>query len=102
MPSQKGLVVDPPPYRPSQIFRGPRHLLIDVDGIRGQATDLAGEVKLVKVDVDSAPKLRQRFRVQAIPTLLITAASFALCYWTRVTPLLALAVAAALGLTGAF
>ena len=28
------LVVDPPPYRPSQIFRGPRHLLIDVDGIR--------------------------------------------------------------------
>ena len=36
------------------------------------ATDLAGEVKLVKVDVDSAPKLQQRFRVQAIPTLLIT------------------------------
>jgi chromate transporter len=35
-----------------------------------------------------------------IPTLLITAASFALCYWTRVTPLLALALAAALGLTG--
>jgi cytochrome P450 len=28
------LVVDPPPYRPSQIFRGPRHLLIEVDGIR--------------------------------------------------------------------
>jgi fatty acid omega-hydroxylase len=28
------LVVDPPPYRPSQIFRGPRHLLLDVDGIR--------------------------------------------------------------------
>ena len=28
------LVADPPPYRPSQIFRGPRHLLIDVDGIR--------------------------------------------------------------------
>jgi hypothetical protein len=37
-----------------------------------------------------------------IPTLLITAASFALCYWTRVTPLLALALAAALGLTGVF
>jgi len=35
-----------------------------------------------------------------IPTLLITAASFALCYWTRVTPLLALALATALGLTG--
>jgi len=28
------LVVDPPPYRPSQIFRGPHHLVIDVDGIR--------------------------------------------------------------------
>jgi fatty acid omega-hydroxylase len=28
------LVVDPPPYRPSMIFRGPRHLLIDIDGIR--------------------------------------------------------------------
>lgn len=28
------LVVDPPPYRPSQIFRGPLHCLIDIDGIR--------------------------------------------------------------------
>jgi cytochrome P450 len=28
------LVVDPPPYRPSQIFRGPIHLLIDYDRIR--------------------------------------------------------------------
>ncbi|WP_228000757.1 cytochrome P450 [Nocardia australiensis] len=27
------LVVDPPPYRRSQIFRGPRHLLIDFDRI---------------------------------------------------------------------
>jgi cytochrome P450 len=27
------LVVDPPPYRPNQIFRGPIHLLIDFDGI---------------------------------------------------------------------
>src|SRR5262249_17613143 len=35
-----------------------------------------------------------------VTTLLITAASFALCYWTRVTPLLALALAALLGLTG--
>jgi chromate transporter len=35
-----------------------------------------------------------------IRTLLITAASFALCYWTRVTPLVALALAAALGLSG--
>jgi cytochrome P450 len=28
------LVVDPPPYRRSMIFRGPRHLLIDIVGIR--------------------------------------------------------------------
>ncbi len=28
------LVVDPPPYRPSQVFRGPLHLLVDIDGIR--------------------------------------------------------------------
>ncbi|HUR06021.1 MAG TPA: cytochrome P450, partial [Nonomuraea sp.] len=27
------LVIDPPPYRKTQIFRGPRHLPIDVDGI---------------------------------------------------------------------
>ena len=28
------LVVDPPPYRRSNVFRGPEHLLIDFDGIR--------------------------------------------------------------------
>jgi len=28
------LVVDPPPYRHNQVFRGPRHLLVDIDGIR--------------------------------------------------------------------
>jgi len=27
------LVDDPPPYRHNQIFRGPRHLLVDIDGI---------------------------------------------------------------------
>jgi hypothetical protein len=32
--------------------------------------------------------------------VLITAASFALCYWTRVTPVVALVLAAVLGLTG--
>jgi thioredoxin 2 len=34
-------------------------------------TDLAGRVKLVKVDVDQAPKLQQRFDVRAVPTLMI-------------------------------
>jgi cytochrome P450 len=28
------LVADPPPYRRNQVFRGPRHLLVDIDGIR--------------------------------------------------------------------
>ncbi|MCK7625901.1 cytochrome P450 [Streptomyces sp. RS10V-4] len=27
------LVEDPPPYRHNQIFRGPRHVLVDIDGI---------------------------------------------------------------------
>jgi thioredoxin 2 len=35
------------------------------------ARDLAGRVKLVKVDVDAAPKLSQRFTVQAVPTLMV-------------------------------
>jgi cytochrome P450 len=30
------LVEDPPPYRISQVFRGPRHLFIDIDAIRDQ------------------------------------------------------------------
>jgi cytochrome P450 len=28
------LVADPPEYRRSQVFRGPRHLFVDIDGIR--------------------------------------------------------------------
>lgn len=35
------------------------------------AKDLAGQMKLVKVDVDKAPKLADRFTVRAVPTLLI-------------------------------
>jgi thioredoxin 2 len=35
------------------------------------ARDLAGKVKLVKVDVDAAPSLAQRFSVQAVPTLML-------------------------------
>jgi thioredoxin 2 len=35
------------------------------------ATERAGSVKLVKVDVDAAPQLAQRFRVQAVPTLMV-------------------------------
>ena len=35
------------------------------------AAELAGRVKLVKVNVDESPKLQQRFGVQAIPTLMV-------------------------------
>jgi thioredoxin 2 len=35
------------------------------------ATDLAGRIKLVKVDVDASPALSRRFNVMAVPTLLV-------------------------------
>lgn len=35
------------------------------------AGDLAGQIKLVKVNVDSSPRIAQRFDAQAIPTLLV-------------------------------
>jgi thioredoxin 2 len=35
------------------------------------AAELAGRVKLVKVNVDNSPKIQQRFGVQAIPTLMV-------------------------------
>ncbi|EXG82162.1 thioredoxin [Cryptosporangium arvum] len=35
------------------------------------ARDLAGRVKLVKVDVDKAPKVSERFTIQAVPTLIL-------------------------------
>src|SRR5258707_701573 len=38
---QAPLVVDPPPYRPSPLLRGPQHLLIAVDGVRESPQQLA-------------------------------------------------------------
>ncbi|ACU75284.1 thioredoxin [Catenulispora acidiphila DSM 44928] len=35
------------------------------------AADLAGKIKLAKVDVDASPQLSQRFEVRAVPTLLV-------------------------------
>ena len=35
------------------------------------ATDMAGRLKLVKVNVDDSPRLQQRFGVQSIPPLLV-------------------------------
>jgi thioredoxin 2 len=36
------------------------------------ATERAGSLKLVKVNIDKAPQIAQRLEVQAVPTLLIT------------------------------
>jgi thioredoxin 2 len=35
------------------------------------ANERAGQLKLVKIDVDKAPQLSQRFTVRAVPTLLV-------------------------------
>jgi thioredoxin 2 len=35
------------------------------------ATERAGAIKLVKIDVDAAPELARRFEVRAVPTLLL-------------------------------
>ena len=35
------------------------------------ASDMAGQVKLVKVNVDTSPRVSRQFDVQAIPTLLL-------------------------------
>jgi thioredoxin 2 len=35
------------------------------------ATEKSGQLKLVKVNADEAPKLSQRFEIRSIPTLLV-------------------------------
>ncbi|MFJ6947911.1 thioredoxin [Streptomyces wuyuanensis] len=35
------------------------------------AREMAGRIKLVKIDVDQAPRIAQRFQVQAVPTLVL-------------------------------
>ena len=35
------------------------------------AAERAGKLKLVKVDVDNAPRLSQRFAIQSVPTLMV-------------------------------
>lgn len=35
------------------------------------AKEMAGKVKIVKVDVDQCPSITQQFRIQAMPTLMI-------------------------------
>jgi cytochrome P450 len=42
---QPRLVVDPPPYRPSPVLRGPEHLLIDVEGVCSSEQPLAYQAR---------------------------------------------------------
>jgi thioredoxin 2 len=54
------------------------------------ARDLAGQVKLVKVNVDVSPQLSQRFAAQAIPTLLVLRGGRVAARQTGAAPLAAL------------
>jgi thioredoxin 2 len=54
------------------------------------ASDLAGKVKLVKVNVDNSPHISQRFEAQAIPTLLILRGGKVVARQTGAVPLAAL------------
>jgi chromate transporter len=62
----------------------------------------AGLVPVTIGLIASSALIVARAADHSVATLLITAGTFALAYWTRITPLLALALAAALGLTGVF
>jgi thioredoxin 2 len=54
------------------------------------ARDLAGKVKLVKVNVDTSPQISQRFGAQAIPTLLVLRRGQVIARQTGAVPLAAL------------
>ncbi len=54
------------------------------------ARDLAGQVKLVKVNVDVSPQLSHRFGAQAIPTLLVLRGGQVAARQTGAAPLAAL------------
>jgi len=54
------------------------------------ARDLAGQVKLVKVNVDTSPQISQRFGAQAIPTLLVLRGGQVIARQTGAAPLAAL------------
>lgn len=54
------------------------------------ATERAGRLKLVKVDVDHAPAVARRFAVQAVPTLLVLRAGEVVARQAGAAPLPAL------------
>ena len=72
---QPRLVVDPPPYRPSPVLRGPAHLLIEVEGVRESQEPLAPRETLgpdhpyVAVSLkglDHGPKLSSLARTHSV------------------------------------
>ena len=65
------------------------------------ARDLAGQVKLVKVNVDTSPQISQRFDAQAIPTLLVLRDGRVAARQTGAAPLAALRAWAENALDGA-
>ena len=74
-----------------------------VDRFRDARWRIVAQAGLVPVTVGliaSSALILARAADRSLALALITAASFALCYWTRVTPLLALALAAGIGLMG--
>jgi len=54
------------------------------------ARDMAGQAKLVKVNIDTSPQISQRFGVQAIPTLLVLRGGRVAARQTGAAPLPAL------------
>ena len=54
------------------------------------ATERAGQLKLVKVDVDASRAVSQRFEVQAVPTLLVVDHGQVLSRQSGATPIAAL------------
>ena len=54
------------------------------------ARDLAGQVELVKVNVNVSPQISQRFAAQAIPTLLVLRGGRVVARQTGAVPLPAL------------
>jgi thioredoxin 2 len=54
------------------------------------AREMAGRIKLVKVDIDRAPRIQERFGVQAVPTLLVLRAGKVIARQAGATPAAAL------------
>lgn len=63
---------------------GPCHLVSPA--LEQLAKDFAGQVKLVKVNVDEAPAISQRFEVRGVPTLLVAQAGEVIARQTGAAP----------------